>query len=882
MFFPDSVGPRTDLHARRGAEILRDPGLVGLCLMDSNGFGLMSAARSVLGAAEITRSITVIGNRTLRGAPLAVLAPYLTTLPADVEPDPLLALHALRLSLRAEPGADPAPAAIIVENPHHLDPASAGLLARIATEPGVRLLMLCRSVSQLPAEFRGLLAEGLIELLALSGLNYAEVEALAREALHGITPWTLINDLSRISGGNPEILRRVLEESTGNGALACQDGVWLFRSPPRLDSLTRLEMRSRLVDQEPQQRDALYAVALAHAIPEATLVDLFGAVPVRALRASEILSVDPGDTAARLLRVRPGITADLLREIITPAQSRVLWERVFPALPEPRGPEAIRRYILWTIECGGTPENAVLLNLAILANHINRPELALDAIARRQGEDLAIGLELQRARAHFGRGEVSTALYTLRLTLTRGINAKDGQRAMSLLAQIYFITGQGSEDLFPALSEWQQASDREDDQQQSEYSRRAEAILVPLLTMARGAYRDALAEIPPRRPEAEPIHEEDLLLDLVEGEILASLGDFDPGITKLRHAFDTMRSRDNLANYGGYVYARLAIFLTYGARWDELARLHAEPAPWIEGLGGLVELTRAVQALQHGDTPRAQEHARAGVVLTRISDSQRVRPMTLSFAAFLAVHAGDSALGAAYIAELDSLDYPGTPLLDGLARAYAAYAREGEPEAIRVNALWEIARSSAANGPRAAQVQALILLLRMEADGALEALHEATATASDPVGIASHALTTALLARDPHASLRAAEVALEYRLDYIAAGALGDCFLRLRATPDRHLQRRALTLLARVEPAALALDTMLGTARARALLTAREAEVARFIARGMSSREVARELSLSDRTVDGHVQRILEKLGLDSRASLRAEPDEPIRSPEPA
>jgi len=53
-------------------------------------------------------------------------------------------------------------------------------------------------------------------------------------------------------------------------------------------------------------------------------------------------------------------------------------------------------------------------------------------------------------------------------------------------------------------------------------------------------------------------------------------------------------------------------------------------------------------------------------------------------------------------------------------------------------------------------------------------------------------------------------------------------------------------------------------------LTAREAEVLRLIASGMTNREIARNLSLSEKTVARHVSNILTKTGVPSRAAATA------------
>lgn len=51
-------------------------------------------------------------------------------------------------------------------------------------------------------------------------------------------------------------------------------------------------------------------------------------------------------------------------------------------------------------------------------------------------------------------------------------------------------------------------------------------------------------------------------------------------------------------------------------------------------------------------------------------------------------------------------------------------------------------------------------------------------------------------------------------------------------------------------------------------LTAREVEVLRLIGRGRSRNEIAKELSRSAKTIDGHQERMMKKLGIESRAEL--------------
>lgn len=70
---------------------------------------------------------------------------------------------------------------------------------------------------------------------------------------------------------------------------------------------------------------------------------------------------------------------------------------------------------------------------------------------------------------------------------------------------------------------------------------------------------------------------------------------------------------------------------------------------------------------------------------------------------------------------------------------------------------------------------------------------------------------------------------------------------------------------AATEPAATRTDTALTPLSS---LTERELEVLRLIGKGLSRVQIAKELSRSAKTIDGHQERIMKKLRIDSRAEL--------------
>jgi non-specific serine/threonine protein kinase len=66
-------------------------------------------------------------------------------------------------------------------------------------------------------------------------------------------------------------------------------------------------------------------------------------------------------------------------------------------------------------------------------------------------------------------------------------------------------------------------------------------------------------------------------------------------------------------------------------------------------------------------------------------------------------------------------------------------------------------------------------------------------------------------------------------------------------------------------------DARANDARGRAgALTPREEQVAELVAEGLSNRQIAHRLHMSERTAENHVTHILTKLGFDSRARIAA------------
>ncbi len=76
--------------------------------------------------------------------------------------------------------------------------------------------------------------------------------------------------------------------------------------------------------------------------------------------------------------------------------------------------------------------------------------------------------------------------------------------------------------------------------------------------------------------------------------------------------------------------------------------------------------------------------------------------------------------------------------------------------------------------------------------------------------------------------------------------------------------------LLRMRPVKARAEQLLCQLAAAGPLTRRELEVADLVAQGLTNREIAADLCLSERTAQNHVQHILTKLGLSNRTQITA------------
>ena len=244
------------------------------------------------------------------------------------------------------------------------------------------------------------------------------------------------------------------------------------------------------------------------------------------------------------------------------------------------------------------------------------------------------------------------------------------------------------------------------------------------------------------------------------------------------------------------------------------------------------------------------------------------------FWAEAAAEAGDAATASALLEKVRDA-HPGatTPALKvdlAIASARLAFL-EGDHDAARAAVMGSLAED--ADMPLHC---AKLLYAAMRAGAPARELDTRMAAARercDARMVAAYAgHVAARAAGDPAALLETAEAFAAIGADRYAMEAAADAATAFAAAGRQDSARRAAarTLELHVEHQGGAAPEIRGVDAADVLLTPRESQLVALAARGMSNAEIADRLVLSVRTVESHIYRAMQKLGVSDRRDLRA------------
>ena len=287
---------RDDERSQALASLDDASGFQGVMFVGDSGVGKSTLARDVANTAA-SRGLTVrfvLGTETKRAVPLGAFY-WLVTLDTAREPAAMLAVAHRTLELQEN-------LVVVVDDAHLLDPVSASLVYHLAARGSARLIVTIRSRNAVPEAVMALWKEGLLLDLHIDPFTWQQTEELARAVLGDAVETRLINELHSRTAGNPLMLRGLLHAGREGGALVRTDHGWQLRGALRGDRQLYDLLELRLRTLAPQELEAVEVVAAAEVLDWETMRGLCDADTVAQLERDGFIELvaDEAHTVARL------------------------------------------------------------------------------------------------------------------------------------------------------------------------------------------------------------------------------------------------------------------------------------------------------------------------------------------------------------------------------------------------------------------------------------------------------------------------------------------------------------------------------------------------------------------------------------------------------
>ena len=833
-----------------------------------NGRGLVLAGRAGVGKSRLASAAAdraadrgqpvrrVISTVSSRDIPLGAFGAFVPPEPAA--PEERLAATRERL-LR---GAAARPL-VVIDDAHLLDAFSAALVTQLVVNGDARVIVTVRSGEPAPDAVTALWRDGVLPRLDVQALSRFEVGDLLESALLGQVDSVVADRLFAMTQGNVLYLRQVVDGEHDAGRLVEQHGVWRWTGTPTMsEGLVELVM-ARMGALAPGVRDVLDALALAEPIAIEPLGRVTSLADIEAAEDLGLVSVQRAEDVLITRAAHPLFT-ESRRASMGTVRARRLRARLVEALRDDTDITGVLRRALLMVDAdiAGDPvlltqgaEIAAKLSDGALVQRLARAAVAAGGGYRAQsvlaftvawagGDPVAADAELEKleslasSEAERARAVVVRATYLMNvagrpepaLDLLR--DADDLVRTNPTVAAVAALVAAGQAIPDAAAAAIRVLEDPAADD---------EAVV-----LAATAYATAASF-------AGAIREPD---DVLERGTTAAAGAAELSSFGIATAA--------MYVHGLRVSGSVPAAMRLAGEWEAALRGHEPASLFGDVMRGIADLAAGRVA----SAVRALRQARAG--LEGYGDMGGWRHASLIATVQSLSALGDAPGARAALLDLEDHRHPSMRIFDPgtlLARAWVAAAEgslaEGQSLALQAA---DLAEEYEQWGDAVLAVQDAV---RFGRRGVHARALGFAARAPGPRTDVVCAFAAAMDAEDGSA-LRAVADRFETMGDLLtasdAAAWASDAFGRAgRAGSALEARTRLQRLAAACE--GVRTPAMIHASQPE-VLTAREREIARLAAQGWTNHAIADRLVVSVRTVEGHLYRINQKLGIASRDDL--------------
>lgn len=839
--------------------------LVREALADTERRGVLIAGQAGVGKTRLAREAAeamaaagwavsrLAGTATGRSVPLGAFAHWVD----DFDANPMAIARQVITELRS--GAGEAPLLVVVDDAHLLDDLSALAVHQLVAQGVATVIATVRNGEPAPDAVSTLWKDGVLRRLELQPLSRPESEELLAAALGAVSPDCLTR-MWKLTRGNALYLRHLVEQERAAGRLVCEAGQWRWTAGLSM-SPTLVELVESQIGAVPDDvREVVDLVAVAEPIDRSCLMVLASA---RAVEMAEERGLIRVSSSAEVVYVGHPLYGEIRLQQCGPLRLRRLCGDVATAMArEPARVDPLRLGLLWL-------ESDLPADIAVLSRAAN---------VARSRLDLVLAERFARAAADAGGGPVAKLLLAYVLFMReQGAETEEILRTIDApaLPAAGFVTPVilRAANLLWVLQRPEQAWEvteqalRGNDDAALRTFRAVQLVLAgrPAETIDALAGVD-LGQLDPFGQTLGRCADVIALGDL--GRTSRAAQQAEAGYAVIAESPQDSFQGSGLAEF--HAYALLAAGYLEDARMVAEARyrLCAE----LPGLvAAMATAVLGMTALGGGDLPTALR--RLGAADAGIGSYGEISGIfyrfkilhTEALARSGQVDAAVAALRATRDSRHPAYSYVESGYLLASAWVAAVRGRAGEARQSASDAA-EFARS---HGQFAREVMCLQTAAQLGDAGGADRLDELAGIVEGPRAPVAARYARALADGDT-SGLEAASLDFEAMGDVLAAA---DAAAQAAASYRQvGLRGSALSAGARAHQLAQqcggATSPALAAAKVTLPLTEREREIALLVAQGLSNRDIAEAMSLSVRTVEGHVYRATVKAGVATRAEL--------------
>ncbi|MEV5649253.1 AAA family ATPase [Nocardia sp. NPDC052254] len=861
------VGRDAELAFISAAMRGRDRSQPGVVVAGPPGVGKTRLAREAMAKAVRSgaRERWVVGTKSGRSVPLGALSRHLQEDGKTGESGWPAIPAARALAARI----DGRRVVVGVDDAHLLDEQSAMAVHQLVLSGTTPVVMTVGATDSAPDAITSLWKDGDLERLDLRPLSLREVTALLETALGGEVERSSAEQLWRLAGGTVLFLRLLVTAECEAGRLRFESGLWRWSGDMGLPTTLTCLIEAQMGALDPHVREVVDILAIEEPLTVRALEELTGRRAIEQAEERGLVTVRLRDGQGLWVRLAHPLYGEVRRDRTGTLQALRLRGRVAQALTRPRRTSAARfRAAVLTMQSDLPPDPELFMDGARIA--LARGDAELCARLAGAAATAGTGLPARWLRAHAltMTGDGARAEHELAALAEVGDDAQRVRVVIDRVANMFWSLGR-VDDAKLILAQ-ARSSITDGDAQQSLIA--LGAVLDLCRARPRPAARAARAVLDSGCADPAAIAQACYALVGALGVLgrTDQIGPFaDRGAIAAR-SHDTSISpiavhieHANALVNAGYLHRAQALAAEVRERGTDAPAPIRIAAVFVDGRVAL-RCGRLAEAL------RALREATSGMGGCGTFGLRYACRVALTQALALT---GDADEASKALAAAEASRHPGYSFLDPeLIRVRAWVLATGErPSADAIAVAHEAADLAAKNAQFTLEVLALHTAVQFGDVSCAERLSRLASSVDGPRAPAAARQAAALTDRDG-AALDEVSAEFERYGDLLAAA---DCAAQAAsAHAYRGMRVSAFTSAARARRMAAECGAHTPAIRAivaiDAKLTDRQREIATLIGQGLTNQQIADRLIVSVRTVEGHIYRAGQQLGVNTREALAA------------